>query len=60
MSAAVTLVPAGFEQPNSIDGEMAAFMAQVQMVQTLSDIASMSGAEHIARLHRPGAKYFNM
>ena len=26
----------------------------------LSDIASMSGAEHIARLHRPGAKYFNM
>ena len=60
MSAAVTLVPAGFEQPQSVDAEMLAFMAQVRMVQTLADIASMSGTDHINRLHRPGAKYFNM
>jgi len=39
---------------------MESFMAQVQQVQTLADIAAMSGAEHISRLHRPGSKYFNM
>jgi len=59
MSHAVTLVPKGMEQP-SIDIEMEAFMAQVQQVQSLADIAAMSGVDHIARLHRPGAKYFNM
>ena len=59
MSHVVTLVPKGQEQPN-IDAEMEAFMSQVQQVQTLADIAAMSGADHIARLHRPGAKYFNM
>ena len=59
-SAAVTLVPKGYEQQPSIDQEMEAFMQQVQQVQTLADIASMNGSDHIARLHRPGAKYFNM
>ena len=59
MAHCVTLVPKGQEQP-SIDVEMEAFMAQVQQVQSLADIAALSGAEHIARLHRPGAKYFNM
>ena len=59
MAHSVTLVPKGFEQPD-IDVEMQSFMAQVQQVQTLADIAAMSGEEHITRLHRPGAKYFNM
>ena len=58
-SGAVMLVPKGQEQP-SIDHEMEAFMAQVQQVQTLADIAAMSGDDHISRLHRVGAKYFNM
>ena len=56
-SSAVTLVPKGQEP---VDPEMDAFLSQVQMVQSLSDIAAMSGPDHIARLHRPGAKYFNM
>ena len=55
----VTLVPKG-QEVEVIDNEMVAFMAQVQMVQSLEDIAALSGNEHIARLHRPGAKYFNM
>lgn len=55
----VTLVPKG-QEVEVIDNEMVAFMAQVQMVQSLEDIAALSGSEHIARLHRPGAKYFNM
>ena len=60
-SAAVTLVPKGFEQANEpIDAEMQSFLSQVQMVQSLEAIASLSGTEHITRLHRPGAKYFNM
>jgi len=59
MAGVVTLVPKG-QEVAQVDAEMESFMAQVQMVQTLSDIAALSGADHIARLHRPGAKYFNM
>ena len=60
-SAAVTLVPKGQEvNVPQIDAEMEAFMSQVQQVQSLADIAAMSGADHISRLFRPGAKYFNM
>jgi len=59
MAGVVTLVPKG-QEVQQIDNEMEAFMSQVQMVQTLADIAALSGQEHIARLHRPGAKYFNM
>jgi len=60
-SAAVTLVPKGFEQAQQpVDAEMQSFLAQVQTAQSLEAIAAMTGAEHIARLHRPGAKYFNM
>jgi DnaJ family protein C protein 8 len=55
----VTLVPKG-QEVERIDEEMVSFLAQVQMVQSLADIAALSGSEHIARLHRPGAKYFNM
>lgn len=59
MAGVVTLVPESQRVPD-VDAEMAEFMAQVQKVQSLADIAAMSGADHIARLHRPGAKYFNM
>ena len=59
MAHVVTLVPKGQEQP-AVDVVFEAFMAQVQQVQSLADIAAMSGADHIARLHRPGAKHFNM
>lgn len=55
----VTLVPKG-QEPQHVDEEMMSFLAQVQMTQSLADIAALSGSEHIARLHRPGAKYFNM
>ena len=55
----VTLVPKG-QEVAPIDHEMDSFLSQVQMVQSLADIAALSGSEHIARLHRPGAKYFNM
>ena len=58
-SSVVTLVPESQRQP-SVDAEMADFMAQVQHAQSIADIAAMTGPEHIARLHRPGAKYFNM
>ncbi len=43
-----------------MDAELDEFMAQVQVIQNSSQIAALTGAEHIARLHRPGAKYFNM
>ena len=59
MAGVVTLVPKG-QEVAPVDHDMENFMAQVQMVQTLEHIAAMSGADHIARLHRPGAKYFNM
>lgn len=60
MSAGVvTLVPKG-QEVTAVDSEMEAFLSQVQMVQTLEHLLAMSGADHIARLHRPGAKYFNM
>ena len=59
MAHVVTLVPKGQEKPD-VDVAFEAFMAQVQQVQSLADIAALSGADHIARLHRPGAKYFNM
>ena len=58
-NVAVTLVPES-QRPPSVDAEMEEFMAQVQTVQTEADLAQMSGSDHIARLHRPGAKYFNM
>jgi len=58
-SSAVTLVPKG-QESTSVDVAFEAFMAQVQQVQSLADIAAMSGDEHIDRLHRPGSKYFNM
>jgi hypothetical protein len=58
-SGVVTLVPKG-QEPQPVDQEMDAFLSQVQMFQSLSDIAAMPGPDHIARLHRPGAKYFNM
>ena len=58
-SSVVTLVPESQREP-SVDAEFEAFMKQVQAVQTLEAIAAMSGTDHIARLHRPGAKYFNM
>ena len=54
-SDAVTLVPAGQE-----DAQFNEFMEQVKVVQNQSTVAALSGAEHIARLHRPGSKYFNM
>jgi len=58
-SAVVTLVPESQRAPD-VDAEMSDFLAQVQKAQSLAEISAMSGAEHIARLHRPGAKYFNM
>ena len=59
MAHHVTLVPKG-QEPQAADLAMEAFLSQVQQIQSLADIAAMTGAEHIARLHRPGAKYFNM
>lgn len=56
-SSAITLVPKGYEQ---VDPEMELFLDQVKTIQTQEDLAAMPGPEHIARLHRPGAKYFNM
>ena len=58
-SGVVTLVPDSMAAA-APDSEMADFLAQVTHIRSLADIAAMSGAEHIARLHRPGAKYFNM
>ena len=58
MSHAVTLVPEGHQQQQ--DTEMEDFLTQVQQVQSAAEMAAMSGSDHIARLHRPGAKYFNM
>eukprot|EP00310_Coccolithus_braarudii_P014903 CAMPEP_0183351154 /NCGR_PEP_ID=MMETSP0164_2-20130417/23395_1 /TAXON_ID=221442 /ORGANISM="Coccolithus pelagicus ssp braarudi, Strain PLY182g" /LENGTH=272 /DNA_ID=CAMNT_0025523265 /DNA_START=34 /DNA_END=852 /DNA_ORIENTATION=- len=57
--AAVTLVPAG-QMPKAeseIDAEMAAFMTEVH---TIMDAEKLSSGDQIARLHRPGAKYFNL
>ena len=59
MAHHVTLVPKG-QEPQQVDLQMEAFLSQVQQIQSLADIAAMSGEDHIARLHRPGAKYFNM
>jgi len=56
----VTLVPASDAAAASVDQEMNDFLGQVTHIRSMADLAAMSGAEHIARLHRPGAKYFNM
>jgi len=58
MSGAIHLVPPGQQQAAAPDPELALFLQQVQQLQ--SDMQSMSGSDHVARLHRPGAKYFNM
>jgi len=50
-------VPKGQEVVQE-DPELADFLQQVNQLQ--ADMATMSGEDHIARLHRPGAKYFNM
>ena len=55
----VTLVPESQRQPD-VDADMEAFLQQVKAVQSSEALAAMSGVDHIARLHRPGAKYFNM
>lgn len=58
MSAAVVrLVPAGQEVAPE-DPELSDFLQQVQQLQ--ADMSAMTGEDHIARLFRPGAKYFNM
>eukprot|EP00316_Scyphosphaera_apsteinii_P005704 CAMPEP_0119304514 /NCGR_PEP_ID=MMETSP1333-20130426/5722_1 /TAXON_ID=418940 /ORGANISM="Scyphosphaera apsteinii, Strain RCC1455" /LENGTH=272 /DNA_ID=CAMNT_0007307413 /DNA_START=29 /DNA_END=847 /DNA_ORIENTATION=- len=56
-SNAVTLVPPGQQQPD-IDAELAAFMTEVHAIQKASE--KMTPGEQIERLHRPGAKYFNL
>jgi len=53
----ISLVPAGQQKPD-IDVEMEAFMNEVKMVQL--DAEKLSPKDQIGRLHRPGAKYFNM
>jgi len=55
-SAAITLVPKGQEK-EEVDAEMAAFMAEVS---TVHDAEKLSANDQIARLFRPGARYFNM
>jgi len=40
-----------------MDAELAAFMTEVH---TIHDAEKLSSGDQIARLHRPGAKYFNM
>jgi DnaJ family protein C protein 8 len=57
--AAVTLVPAGQEPKaeSEMDAELAAFMTEVH---TIMDAEKLSDKDQIARLFRPGAKYFNM
>eukprot|EP00966_Prymnesium_polylepis_P110822 2563599-Prymnesium_polylepis.1 len=57
MPPVVALVPKGQEVVQE-DPELADFLQQVNQLQ--ADMATMSGEDHIARLHRPGAKYFNM
>lgn len=56
----VTLVPASDAAAASVDQEMNDFLGQVTHIRSMADLAAMSGPDHIARLHRPGAKYFNM
>jgi len=57
--AAVTLVPPGQEPKaeSEMDAELASFMTEVH---TIMDAEKLSDKDQIARLHRPGAKYFNM
>merc|ERR1719217_1876742 len=59
-SAAVTLVPAS-QQPTDEekDADLAAFMREVNKLLEMEP-EKMTGAQHIDRLFRPGAKYFNM
>ena len=56
-SSAITLVPASQQTPESLDSEMAAFLTEVK---TIFDAEKLSSSDQIARLFRPGAKYFNM
>ena len=56
-SGVVRLVPAGQEVAPE-DPMLADFLAEVQQLQV--DMQSMTGEDHISRLHRPGSKYFNM
>jgi|TARA_B100000524_G_scaffold73185_1_gene33611 DnaJ family protein C protein 8 len=57
-SAAVTLVPASMQQ-EAVDMDMLAFMREIE-VHTYKEPEKLSGGDHINRLYRPGAKYFNM
>ncbi|KAL1511391.1 hypothetical protein AB1Y20_006192 [Prymnesium parvum] len=57
MPPVVPLVPPG-QQVEPEDPELLDFLAQVNQLQ--ADMQNMSGTDHIARLFRPGAKYFNM
>lgn len=57
MPPVVSLVPKG-QEVEAEDPELRDFLQQVNQLQ--ADLQNMSGDDHIARLHRPGAKYFNM
>ena len=57
MPPVVTLVPKG-QEVEEVDPELRDFLQQVNQLQ--ADMQTMSGTDHIARLHRPGSKYFNM
>ena len=56
----VTLVPAG-QQPTAEeqDADLAAFLQEVHKLIEMEP-EKMTGSQHIDRLFRPGAKYFNM
>ena len=59
-SGVVKLVPAGQEQTEEEkDADLAMFLQEVNKLLEMEP-EKMTGKEHIDRLFRPGAKYFNM